>query len=536
MMHFGTRSKGARNRWLGLFLLLSGSWSVAAKTLALLVGVGSHDDPKIPDLACVGPDISMMRRTLIDSLGVKPEDVLILTNRQATASAVTEAFQRHLVDGASASDSVLFYFTGHGSQVRDDNGDEEDGLDEVLVTYGTRWEDPTSYISDDSLKIWLDRLRCRKAVVVLDCCHSGTGTRTMQRVPIKTYDIGFSVEAKGHFPFLPRQNGFQRVNASPGTQRALVAACAANETALGPSSGSLLTREFCQQIRFANARPLSEIMKSTSAKVVQEARRLAHQQSPQLEGDTDVILPEERSTARPPAARPAPPTAATPANSSPPRESVATTPQAPDPVAPPLPAAPTIPPLPPAPTTPPEPSQPAGDSRLPLLDERIQRMDFAMSMRVVDAETGQSVAGREVRAGTRLQVRVNVGKAGHLRLFHFDSSLASTMVYPNQYQSNGIVSANREILIPGPEAEFDFVVTDDSIGVETLKAVCSTVPFEERLDPPAKGSPFFGQVPLLPSESYRRGLAVQPRVSAATRVTPSGPEVAEAVVAYRVVK
>ena len=163
-------------------------------------------------------------------------------------------------------------------------------------------------------------------------------------------------------------------------------------------------------------------------------------------------------------------------------------------------------------------------------------MDFAMSMRVVDAETGQLVEGKEVRAGTRLQVKVNSGKAGHLRLFHFDSNLASTMVFPNQYQSNGLVSANREILIPGPEAEFDFVVTDNSIGVETLKAVCSTVPFEEKLDPPAKGSPFFGQVPLLPSESYRRGLAVQPRVSATTRITPGGPEVAEAVVAFRVVK
>jgi hypothetical protein len=67
--------------------------------------------------------------------------------------------------------------------------------------------------------------------------------------------------------------------------------------------------------------------------------------------------------------------------------------------------------------------------------------------------------------------------------------------------------------------------------VKNLKAVCASTPFEEELTPPAKGSPFFGQVPLRPSESISRGLAVVGRTKPEANL-----EIAEAVVSYRVVK
>ncbi len=37
-----------------------------------------------------------------------------------------------LVAGAQAGDSLLLHFSGHGSQKRDTDGDEEDGMDETI--------------------------------------------------------------------------------------------------------------------------------------------------------------------------------------------------------------------------------------------------------------------------------------------------------------------------------------------------------------------------------------------------------------------
>jgi hypothetical protein len=39
---------------------------------------------------------------------------------------------RWLVSDANKHDSLFFHYSGHGSQVRDSNGDEADGYDEVI--------------------------------------------------------------------------------------------------------------------------------------------------------------------------------------------------------------------------------------------------------------------------------------------------------------------------------------------------------------------------------------------------------------------
>ena len=37
-----------------------------------------------------------------------------------------------LLGGVQSGDSLFFHFSGHGSQVIDHSGDEEDGLDETI--------------------------------------------------------------------------------------------------------------------------------------------------------------------------------------------------------------------------------------------------------------------------------------------------------------------------------------------------------------------------------------------------------------------
>jgi hypothetical protein len=61
------------------------------------------------------------------------------------------------------------YFSGHGGQVSDLNGDEDDGMDEAMVF-------PDGYIIDDDLSLILRR-NCSgitRVLLLTDCCHSGT--------------------------------------------------------------------------------------------------------------------------------------------------------------------------------------------------------------------------------------------------------------------------------------------------------------------------------------------------------------------------
>jgi hypothetical protein len=67
---------------------------------------------------------------------------------------------------------VWISYSGHGSQIRDTDGDEADGLDETIlpVDYNTR-----GVITDDLLFHMLTRIHSRtKCTVLMDCCHSGT--------------------------------------------------------------------------------------------------------------------------------------------------------------------------------------------------------------------------------------------------------------------------------------------------------------------------------------------------------------------------
>ena len=72
-------------------------------------------------------------------------------------------------------DNILefwFSFSGHGSYIRDRNGDEVDGRDEILIPI----DYPNGIISDDKIISILSKIKNPKCRVfcMLDCCHSGT--------------------------------------------------------------------------------------------------------------------------------------------------------------------------------------------------------------------------------------------------------------------------------------------------------------------------------------------------------------------------
>ena len=106
----------------------------------------------------------------------------VILNHGVTHDAVQQAITGWLSQAPEGS-TVLIYYSGHGSRVKDQNGDEIDGYDETIVPwdYGSK----RKFIVDDEIHRWLSMLKADKVILIFDSCHSGTmerGVYTARRV------------------------------------------------------------------------------------------------------------------------------------------------------------------------------------------------------------------------------------------------------------------------------------------------------------------------------------------------------------------
>lgn len=156
--------------------------AVLAEQRALIVGVGRYVTPGI-DLPGIELDVERMHETL-NRMGFKDSQIHTLTNEEATSARVVAELDGWLRQGVRPEDRVVFYFTGHGSQVPDFNGDEDDGVDEVLVTHDMQRARSngratlTGVVVDDTINEVVARNPSRSVMLIVDACHSGTVSRS----------------------------------------------------------------------------------------------------------------------------------------------------------------------------------------------------------------------------------------------------------------------------------------------------------------------------------------------------------------------
>lgn len=158
------------------------------RQLALLVGVGAYKSPTVNKLLGPASDVAAMRELLVKRYGFPPENVCTLVDGAATTAAFRAAFERALVARAAPNDVAVFYFSGHGSETADTNGDDSgDGKDETLLFQDARANGVKDLVDDD-LNTMLARLheRTRNLVVILDSCNSGSATRDAGDPTVKT--------------------------------------------------------------------------------------------------------------------------------------------------------------------------------------------------------------------------------------------------------------------------------------------------------------------------------------------------------------
>jgi hypothetical protein len=152
----------------------------APTSWALLIGISDYihfEDVEGGDLPGAEHDARRIRDVLVMKQYVPEENVRLLLNRDATRAAIEESITGWLVENARPGDNVTIFFAGHGSQMWDEDGDEEDGLDETIAPADVLATSTENDISDDVFNDWLSRLPTSNVVVILDNCNSGTGTR-----------------------------------------------------------------------------------------------------------------------------------------------------------------------------------------------------------------------------------------------------------------------------------------------------------------------------------------------------------------------
>ena len=92
---------------------------------------------------------------------------------------------KNLIANSKAGDTLIFDYSGHGSQVPDIHGDEEDGMDETIcpidfmtprtIMYNGRQLRVDSQITDDEINEIITELpHGAKFLMLSDSCHSGT--------------------------------------------------------------------------------------------------------------------------------------------------------------------------------------------------------------------------------------------------------------------------------------------------------------------------------------------------------------------------
>ena len=164
-------------------------------TYALLVGIDAYPAPINPLRGCVN-DIHRVETMLSERLAPAngephPFRPLVLTDARATRQAIVDGFRQHLSQ-AGPQDVALFYYSGHGSQAPSPPEFwhlEPDRLDETLVCWDSRLPEPNCWdLADKELAQLISEIAAGGAhvVVVLDCCHSGSGTRAAAESEVRS--------------------------------------------------------------------------------------------------------------------------------------------------------------------------------------------------------------------------------------------------------------------------------------------------------------------------------------------------------------
>lgn len=159
--------------FLIILFFLSISYLKSATTYHLAVGLEflnssayqKNHNVSFSDYATSGvpKDLERMRRIAL----YNGHNFEKLCNENATVENIIKKISE-IGGKVKPGDTFIFYFSGHGVELPDENGDEKSGYDQALAAYD-------DFLIDDQIYILLNRFfKKTNNVMIVDACHSST--------------------------------------------------------------------------------------------------------------------------------------------------------------------------------------------------------------------------------------------------------------------------------------------------------------------------------------------------------------------------
>jgi hypothetical protein len=231
---------------------------------ALLIGVEEY--PYMPGVRSSGSvnDVRMMSDILQKTFGIPSQNIVLLQDEMATRDTILNSMD-NLLSNVKEYDSVVFYYSGQGSQMPDTEKKWPNSLVSTIATYDTGFDsDISRQITYDEIYDWLVKLNAvtSNVALIIDAGHSGTITPIVN----SNSDLSF----KRDYVFL--------------------GACSSDQVAFEYNTENMDYGAFTYALSYAliEAKPLAtyrDVIEKASAWLIE--RSLPR---PQIEGSSDRVL------------------------------------------------------------------------------------------------------------------------------------------------------------------------------------------------------------------------------------------------------
>lgn len=187
-----------------IFFLFLSVVALAQRKRAFLVGI-SHYDTALTGYQwnnIHGVEDVKLLSPILNKQGFLIQTIL---DNQATFNNIKSQLST-FINKTKKGDIVYLHFSTHGQPVEDIDGDETDGWDESIVPidaykiYKKGTYEGEKHLIDDQLNLFVGKLREKIGpkgflYVVIDACHAGTASRTLDET-VRGTSVGFSANNK----------------------------------------------------------------------------------------------------------------------------------------------------------------------------------------------------------------------------------------------------------------------------------------------------------------------------------------------------
>jgi hypothetical protein len=262
-----------------------------ARKLALLIGINQYRTGALN--GCV-TDVELQRELLIYRFGFQSQDILTLTDQQATREAIETAFITHLTEQAKPGDVVVFHFSGYGGSVTMDAASPI--IQNSLVPVDDWVADgEVSIVNDlleDTLGLLLRSLRTEKVTTVLDTSYAYSGKPLQGNLRVRARPVLAAVQPSE--AALAFQTKLQDTATPPRPFPGILLSAAgpnqlATEARWDRLTAGLFTYALTQQLWQATPTTALRIVLSRTKEQVEQLA--SQEQQPQLSGQNSKNAP-----------------------------------------------------------------------------------------------------------------------------------------------------------------------------------------------------------------------------------------------------